>query len=76
MGEVKGVSLVLDLKVHPDETNPGKEIDESPDGDWDLGNPSVGQELMTLCQKAGVVMIAHMAEGFVHLRVRPAKRNL
>ena len=54
--DVEGVSLMLDLKAPPDETNPEKEIDESPDGDWDPGNPTVGQELMTLCQKAGVVI--------------------
>ena len=66
--DVQEVFLVSVLKAPPDE----EDSEDLPDGDptqtmgnafilpkitWDPGNPSVGQELMTLCQKAGVMMM-------------------
>ena len=50
--DVQEVSLVSVLKAPPDE----EENKESADGDWDPGDPSLGQELIiTLFQKAGML---------------------
>ena len=43
---------------------------------WNASGMRFLIEVHVNARKAGVVMIARMAEGFVRLRVRPAKRNL
>ena len=52
MEDAQEVSLALDLKAPPDETNPEKEIEDSLDGDWERDS-KLGQKRIMMSLKAG-----------------------